>query len=89
MNEYMEFLKSLFFAMLYFTGILACFCVCIGLIDATTFHKQNKQSKNMKVVNLNEEDLDDETKKELDKIAEKLANKYAKEMLSDEYEKED
>ena len=88
MNNYLEFMKQLFFAMLYLTGIIACFCVCIGLIDAT-IHKQNKQSKNMKVVNLNEEDLDEETKKELDKIAEKLANKYAKEMLSDEYKKED
>lgn len=88
MNDYMEFLKNLFFAMLYFTGILACFCICIGLIDAT-IHKQNKQPKNMKVINLNEEDLDDETKKELDNIAQKLAKKYTKEMMSDEYEKED
>ena len=83
MNNYMEFLKSLFFAMLYFTGILACFCICIGFIE-NMIDRNKKENKKVITVDGNKY-LDEETKKELDKIAQKIAN----EMLSDEYEKED
>ena len=56
----------------------------VGSINA------NKKSKKMKIIEINGNDLlDEETEKELSKIAEKLANKYVEEMTSDEYEKED
>lgn len=83
MNNYLEFMKQLFFAMLYLTGIIACFFLMVGFIE--NMIDRNKK-ENKKVITVDgTKYLDEETKKELDKIAEKIAN----EMLSDEYEKED
>ena len=84
MTDYLEFMKQLFFSMLYLTGILACFCICINFIDITIH--SNRKEKRTKVINIDSDKyLDEKTKKELDKIAQKIAN----EMLSDDYKKED
>ena len=79
-----EFMKNLFLCMLFLTGILACFVIMMSLVVESI--NANKKSKKMKIIEINGNDLlDEETKKELDKIAKKIAN----EMLSDEYKKED
>lgn len=89
MTDYMEFLKSLFFVMLYLTGIIACFFLMVGFIENMIDRNKKEKQVNIKAVNMSDLELDDETKKALDKVAEKLANKYVDEMLSDDYEKED
>ena len=83
----LEFMKTLFSCMLYLTGIIACFFLMVGFIE-NMFSKKEKKV-NIKAINISDVELDEETKKALDKVAEKLANKYVDEMLSDEYEKED
>ena len=83
-----EFMKNLFLCMLFLTGILACFVIMMTLVLGSI--NANKKSKKMKIIEINGNDLlDEETEKELSKIAEKLAKKYVDEMTSDEYEKED
>ena len=83
MVDYLEFMKQLFFAMLYLTGIIACFFLMVGFIE-NMFDRNKKEDKKVITVD-GTKYLDEETKKELDKIAEKIAN----EMLSDDYKKED
>lgn len=83
MNNYLEFMKNLFQCMLYLTGIIGCFFLMISFIE--NMIDRNKK-ENKKVITVDgTKYLDEETKKELDKIAEKIAN----EMLSDDYKKED
>lgn len=83
MTDYLEFMKQLFFVMLYLTGIIACFFLMVGFIE--NMIDRNKK-ENKKVITVDgTKYLDEETKKELNKIAEKIAN----EMLSDDYKKED
>ena len=83
MADYLDFMKQLFFVMLYLTGIIACFFLMVGFIE--NMIDRNKK-ENKKVITVDgTKYLDEETKKELNKIAEKIAN----EMLSDDYKKED
>lgn len=83
MTDYLEFMKQLFFSMLYLTGIIACFFLMVGFIE-NMFDRNKKENKKVITVD-GTKYLDEETKKELDKIAKKIAN----EMLSDDYKKED
>lgn len=84
MQDYLLFMKDLFFCMLYFTGIIACFFFMISFLR--NIFVENKKSKPSKVININGDELiSPATKKELDKLAEKIAE----EVLSDEYKKED
>lgn len=83
MTDYLEFMKQLFFSMLYLTGIIACFFLMVGFIE-NMFDRNKKENKKVITVD-GTKYLDEKTKKELDKIAEKIAN----EMLSDDYKKED
>ena len=83
MTDYLEFMKQLFFSMLYLTGIIACFFLMVGFIE-NVIDRNKKENKKVITVD-GTKYLDEETKKELDKIAEKIAN----EMLSDDYKKED
>lgn len=89
MTNYLDFIKQLFFVMLYLTGIIACFFIMVGLIETTFEKKTNKKNLNIKAINMSDLELDEETEKAINKIAEKLANKYVDEMISDDYEKED
>jgi len=82
-GEYLEFMKQLFFAMLYLTGIIACFFLMVGFIE-NMFDRTKKENKKIITVD-GTKYLDEETKEELNKLAEKIA----KEMMSDEYKEED
>lgn len=87
MIDFLEFMKNLFFCILYLTGIITCFFFMISFLE-NILEKNKKENK--KVITINgDKYLDEETRKELDKVAEKLAKKYVEEMTSDEYEKED